>query len=201
MSLHSPLMNMKSITKREFSYLLCVFLFALLSSCAYRATRGDLLSTEEIKKEDLANTAPTSIGDDFDLHGFVPNLPITFSRIDYDSAGKGHLGGAMNIGYSLMYLWAEGTVASKDNYLLRPQFGIGLTGNTGLLQDPNNPSTIMASLSGGVIIGFSGIAFTSQFDILTKRLSFGFSQTFGAGSLINKLTAFDVHITKKSTIP
>ena len=136
------------------------------------------------------------VGDEFHMHGFIPNLPVSFGRIDYDSTGKAHLGGAMTIGYSLMYLWASGTVQSNNNWFLSPQFGIGLTGNFGAIQDPNDQSKIITAASLGIIIGFSSIAFAGQYDFLTKQPTFGVSQTFNAGSAINKATAFDVVVTK-----
>lgn len=150
---------------------------------------AQMLSTEKVERfyAERAGLATDRIGpgETADVWLFTPSLPVSFSRLEQNDAGDWRVGANVAIGASYVFMLGKGTGLEDGSVRVDPAFFIGLTGNFGVAQDPDEDGAISESFMLGGVLGFSGLSVIAGRDILAK------TPILGVGGRIDLLTLTD----------
>ncbi len=139
----------------------------------------------------------TPIGVPGDIRFRTASLPISFYRLETDSAGNWKIGTTISLGGSYIWGWGNGTLNSDSSITTEPQFFLGFTGNFGVVQDKNNVAKLAPSLTLGGILGFSTFAVMLGEDVLNKTPIIGVAYNISGFPLLKNLTHFSDYPTRK----
>jgi hypothetical protein len=139
--------------------------------------------------------APVGVPGDISFR--TSGLPISFSRLETDSAGNWKIGQNISLGGSYIWGWGNGTLNPDSSITTEQHFFFGFTGNFGVVQDKNNSTKLSPSITLGGIIGFSSFAVMLGTDVLNKTPIIGIAYNISGFPLLKNLTHFKDYPTKK----
>ena len=149
-----------------------------------RETFGALPGTQQTSCVTDYNTLKP--GTAYSVSGSTSTIPVTFSRVEKDAAGKYSVGAALNLGYGYTWFGGSGSYlatpapstpvaggGSNDGTMdVDPEIFGGLALNTGIR---NESAGVGGALSATGFVGFKMVAVSAGYDFIAKSPIFGLS--------------------------
>jgi hypothetical protein len=139
-----------------------------------------IVSAQTISTEGLFTSSKKAVFDvppaQKDLIILLPSVPITFNKLEKDSAGIWRLGVAVSGGVGGTFILGKATKVEDKLASVDPWIYTGGSINYGVKQNMSNQAVGSLSISG--FIGFSNIAISYSHDVLDGSNFWGISLKF-----------------------
>jgi hypothetical protein len=183
-------------------------LFCLVIICALATTANAQMLNRKFTSKTIKSLGERTLSKNYlndpDYSGktillLTPSFPISFSRLEQDTAKNWRIGPSIGIGGSYFFLVGKGYRNANETVQVEPYFVLGLSIEGGVSQNLQAPGVVGNLNIGGVLGFYKYFNFLFSYDVLNNRPVYGvgarvdlFTLTQGAGTIIlNKAKFFE----------